>query len=451
MKSEILPFSTESEKCVLDAVLQNNKALSLVEFLEPDHFFVPSHRKVFTVMRNMHKQGIEINSMSLFVKMKESFPGFSADVLVALDEITQKHVWENVKVFALDLIEVSKKRSLIELSNSVRDAIYSEGESIDNILKSISAFTEGIEKEDSSKKGLTKPCLDFAITLHEDLQDRADNPPNGEVDLKRGIPTELKALDYRLGGLRYGHYDILAGRPGMGKTSVAVQWIWGAAINHKIPSLLYSLEMPGESIVQKMLSQASMIKNERMEKPHLLEGPEWDKLFLQTTKIKESKELLFINDETRKDYEIIKDIKKMVKEKNIKFVVIDYIQKVVLKENKSLTRDLAIGAFSTELANLAKTLKINILILSQLNRGVESRSDKRPMMGDLRESGNLEQDAWRIMLLYRDEYYDQNSEAKGIIDVEIVKNKIGKTGSDKFAFLAEYTLVKNLSLNGQNG
>lgn len=336
---------------------------------------------------------------------------------------------EIVQQYAQDVRSGASGRRLVELGTHLGESVYS-GKEPDELLEYAQKYLD-----DLSDRGVQR-----SSSFHQGFRDLVEvlADPSLAVESKR-IPTSFKSIDKFLdGGLQLGQLDVSAGRTGMGKTSWACNLMTNIA-KQGHSCLMISIEMPEPQIIRKILSGCLKIHESKFVQ-HNMSSEDWDVLLERNEEM--SSLPIRIDDRSRSLFEIIASIRNHVRRYDTKFVVVDYIQRV-----KVPTRDaryLEVGEVCEDLADLAKRLQINIMVLSQINRQVEHRTSKRPVMSDLSESGKIEETASRIFMLYRDDAYDHDSNEKGFAEVHLVKNRFGQVGTAKLAFAKEYTLFADI-------
>tara|TARA_Y100000310_G_scaffold343512_1_gene451534 strand:+ start:1743 stop:2945 length:1203 start_codon:yes stop_codon:yes gene_type:complete len=392
-----------------------------------DDFESESNRAIWESLTVMNAQDVPIDPTTICSRLKGK--GVKQDYVEGLTFFKQTDP-ELVNQYALDVKTGASGRRLVELGNYIGEGIYS-GKEPEEILqitqKHLDKLSEtGVKRSSSFHEGF--------LNLVKILDD-----PSLAKESKR-IPTKWRSVDrYLDGGLQLGQLDVIAGRTGMGKTSFATTLLTNIA-SQKIPSLMISIEMPEPQIIRKMISGYLRIPESKLAQQNL-EQSDWDEIVL---KHKELSSLpVHIDDTSRTLYECLNSIRSHVRRYGVQFVVIDYVQRVKVPQRDA--RYLEVGEICDDLAELAKRMQINIMVLSQINRGVENRTSKRPVMSDLSESGKIEEAASRIFLLYRDEAYEHDSNSKGIAEVNLAKNRFGGTGVASMAFVKEFTMFADLA------
>ena len=332
--------------------------------------------------------------------------------------------------------EKSVLRNLIKTANEIIDLGYDPTEDVEAIM-------EGAEKkifnimQDKNQKGYSpiKDILVDSFTELEELYNRKEHIT--------GVPTGFADLDYRTAGLHGSELILVAARPAMGKSAFALNIATNAALRGNTPVAIFSLEMSKAQLVNRILCSEAMVDSNKV-RTGKLEDEDWGKLAEAIGPLSETG--IYIDDTPGISVmEIRAKCRKLKLEKNIGLVVIDYLQLVQGSNKRNGSREQEISEISRSLKILAKELDVPVIALSQLSRAVEQRPDHRPMLSDLRESGAIEQDADIVMFLYRDDYYNEDSEKKNVAEVIIAKHRGGSTGTVDLGWLGSYTKFVNLS------
>jgi len=429
-----------AEKGVVGAMIMDSEVVDEISrILVPSDFCKPEHSVLFEAIVGLVTDGKLVDQITVFnraISLNESFntSGFTE----CIASITQHCPYsERAMEYAVIVKDSSRKREYLALLETA----YSEVADSDDLDSVSSGIVNKLElvKETSGTENSMFQFKEMFIERTELI----DKKQKGEVS-ERFIRTGLNDLDKLLnGGLRHKHFDILAARPAMGKTSLACQFILHAALDCGIPSLIFSIEMAKDDITDKMISITSGVPYRKILNADISEG-EWDRFTKAAMKVNSANASELIIDDTTRDLNKIVSTVRLAKRKyGIQFVVIDYLQLVTIP-GKYNTRDEQLGYAVNTLAYIAKMLDINILALSQINRGVEARIEKRPMLSDLRESGNIEQAAWRVLSIYRDEYYNPEGDSVGLAEIAVLKGKVSNTGKILVGFDKECTKFNNL-------
>lgn len=423
----IPPHNDEAEKNILGSMLLSQEAAAIaISQISPDHFYTPANAAVMEAAVELFRKGESVDLVTvanwITEHKRENMVGISylsslTDTIPSVAGISGK-----CKIVK----EKAKSRSLIELaSNAVGRCFASEP--IDEVVSDFGAgfFQVAAEGREAAKIGDVMPDI---------LEKIAETQRSGNIG---GLSTGFEALDKRLNGLSRTDLIILAARPSMGKTCLAVNIAENIAERgHKI--MVFSLEMGREQLGKRMLSSLSLVSSEAIRKGHIHDD-QWGQLTRAAGKI--SAMNMVIDDTPGLSItELTARAKVEHLRGEISLVVVDYLQ---LMTAKAGNREQEISAISRGLKGLAKSMNVPVLALSQLNRSLESRADKRPMLSDLRESGAIEQDADIIMFIYRDEQYNPESPAKGFAEIITAKQRNGATGVDKLIFRGEYSRFEN--------
>ncbi len=436
------PHSSDAEKAVLGACLRSPETLNLIaDKLSPDHFFLDAHQKIFSVMLDQYQKN-EPSDVLLVAEIlrragRES-EYLGVPYLVELEEVAP--VSQNIEHYAKIVRECYYLRRIIEAcQTTVTKALNFDGK--------ISTFVEDVEKEflsianDQDSKGI--------ITAYEVLDStiaEIETRLNTEGDMT-GVPSDFVDLDRITGGWQKSDLIIVAARPGMGKTAFALNIVTNAAKSGRAVAV-FTLEMSKNQLMSRILSSESRIDSSKLRKGDLSEE-EQDRLMHGARVISQLPATLGI-DETPSIslMELRSRCRRFKKEYGLELIVVDYLQLMTASGNKRYeSREREISEISGGLKALAKELSVPVIALAQLNRGPDTRPDKVPKLSDLRESGSMEQDADIILFLYRDEYYNPNSEDAGKALVRIAKNRHGSLEDVYLAFAPHFLKFSNLALS----
>ena len=433
---KLMPQSIEAEEAVLGAVLVNPLSLGrIVETLKPESFYRPAHRIIYETCLELFKKNdpIDIVTVSQFLMDKnelENVGGRSYINDLALNVVTTA----NIEYYAKIIREKEIKRALINAGSEIVNTAY-ESEDTDIVLDNAQKMIFNIA---ASKDTTDLVCIqDLVVSSYELIERRFNNK-----DELVGVTTGFYDLDNITSGLHKSDLIILAARPAMGKTAFALNLAQNVALKGKKAVAIFSLEMPKQQLVSRMLCAEAEVDSQRVKTGNL-QPKDWEKLVEGMTRLSEAK--IYIDDAAGAT---VTDVKAkcrrlMMEEKELGLIVIDYLQLMEGGGNPN-DRNQQISQISRSLKGLAKELDVPIIALSQLSRAVESRPDKRPMMSDLRESGAIEQDADIIMFIYRDEYYNRDDvENKGKAEVIIAKHRNGSVGTVELLFQSNITKFKN--------
>jgi replicative DNA helicase len=436
------PHSIEAEQMLLACILLDESSyIDIAGIVHEGNFYRKEHQIIFQHIYKLKNQHRNVDAITLSASLEQEkqldYVG-GHEYLNNLVEATSSS--SNIRSYAEIIRECYILRELMRAGTDISDIAYSpNGRDIDIIL-------DEAEQKIFSIKDLNTTNRQFA-----DLKELLNNVIERIVEMSQredktavtGISTHYYDLDSYTSGLQRGELIIIAGRPGMGKTSFALNIAENIAVRNKLPVVVFSLEMTGEQLVQRLLSSYSRVDQGSIKRGDLTHE-EMDNLYLAVNELRtapihiaESPGINVIDLRAR-----VRRLKDQIGDLGL--IVIDYVQIMSsLREGRNSNRAQEIADISRSLKALALELNLPIILLSQLNRDVENRQDKRPNIADLRESGALEQDADIILLLYRDDYYDSDSKEKGIAEVNIAKNRSGSTGVVKLTFIGKCTRFEN--------
>jgi len=434
----MLPHDKDAEQGVLGAIIHNNEAFhQAAELLQPDHFFSPAHRELFKAMIGLTEQGDPIDEITLgnYLKSRNKLEQVGGLVYIAeLVDLTP--VTANVLVYAEIVGEKHKMRLLIDTASEIADRGRRSQEDIQGLIQEAgSIFLELANNSTPNRFSHLKDLLEHNFNLLESI-----DPTEDYIGLPSGF---IELDDYTL-GFQPSDLIILAARPSMGKTSFALTLAKYAVTVRKASVLVFSLEMSKEQLAMRVLCTDASVDSQKV-RTGKLEEYEWDKLATSSGKLSEVK--LFIDDSPGLTPLELKSISHRVKaDHGLSLIGVDYMQ--LMRANKKTdNREQEIAEISRGLKAVAKELDVPVLALAQLNRSLESRTDKRPHLSDLRESGTIEQDADLVIFIYRDEIYHPETEDQGIAEINIAKHRNGPITSKpiRLAFFPQFTKFANLS------
>lgn len=433
---KLLPQSVEAEEAVLGAILVNPLSLGrIVEFLKPESFYKPSHQKIYAGMLELFRKNepIDIVTISEHLRNKEELELVGGRPYIndlALNVVTTV----NIEFYAKIIKEKEIKRALINAGSEIVSMSY-ENEDTTNVLDNAQKLIFNIAAQKDTSDLV--PISDLVVSSYEQIEYRFNNQ-----DELVGVTTGYYDLDAITSGLHKSDLIILAARPSMGKTAFALNLAQNVALKGKKGVAIFSLEMPKQQLVKRMLCAEAEVDSQRITSGHM-QPKDWDKLIEAMTRLSDAK--IYIDDASGVTATDIKAKcrRLMMEEKELGLIVIDYLQLMEGGGNTS-DRNQQISAISRSLKGLARELDVPIIALSQLSRGVEQRPDKRPMMSDLRDSGAIEQDADIIIFIYRDEYYNRDDvNNKGKAEIIIAKHRNGPVGTVELLYQNNITKFKN--------
>ena len=423
------PQSLEAEQAVLGSILIDSRCVAdVVGIVTPDDFFLKQNREIFETIYTMFNFSQTIDPVTVLNKMKELgvHHDNSRDYILQLMEITPTAA--NVVRYANIVREKAMLRGLAQAATDISETVYSEmgtaAEMLESAEKKIYALRKG-ERNDGLEH--------IGSTLHK-VFDRLTELSQSDSAIP-GLSSGLRDLDTKINGLNKSDLLLVAARPAMGKSAFALNIAVNVAKKYKKTVAVFNLEMSREQLAMRLLANESFVELQKLATGKLSEE-EWTKLCMASAALSQTDIRIDDNPSVT-----VADISaKCRRLDNLGLVVIDYLQLMQGSGfgKASDNRVTVVGDISRSLKIMAKELNIPVICLSQLSRAVESRTDKRPILSDLRESGAIEQDADSVMFLYRDEYYNENSEDKGVAECIVAKNRHGETGTVKLQWIGQY-------------
>ena len=444
------PHSIEAESSVLGGLLLDNAAWDrMADLLSPGDFYRYEHRLIFTAIHGLIEANKPADVITVFEALQNLGQADEVGGLSYLNSLAQYVPSAgNIRRYAEIVRERGILRKLVTASDEISTAAFNpQGKAIDTILDEAEQKIFNIGEEGSRMKEGFQDMDSLVVELMDRVQEMADNPND-----ITGVPTGFYDLDRMTSGLQAGDLIILAARPSMGKTSLAINIAEHVALNEELPVAVFSMEMGAAQLAIRIVGSIG-----RIDQGHLRTGKlsdeEWPRL---TEAIEKLRTVSLHIDETPglTVSQLRANARRLARKVGGKLglIVIDYLQLMSVSGSMSdENRATAVGEISRGLKMLAKELGCPVIALSQLSRGVEARNDKRPMMSDLRESGAIEQDADVIMFIYRDDYYNKDSKEPGVAEVIISKQRNGPTGTAKLAFLKPLTKFESLASGGGYG
>ncbi|RQW85839.1 MAG: replicative DNA helicase [Geobacter sp.] len=438
------PQSIEAEMSILGGILLDNEAINRVlDILVPEDFYRESHRKIMRAMieLNEHREPCDLITLTTILKKRGEIEEVGgAPYLTTLVDYVPTAA--NIAYYSKIVKEKAISRNLITAATEIVTDGFDDQADIDELLdKAQKAIFQISENRINTPYFALNLILKDAIKYIGELYEKKESVT--------GVPTGFIDLDQKTAGFQRGDLIIIAGRPSMGKTAFALNIAQYAAVHAQpsYPVVVFSLEMSKEQLVTRLLCSEARVDASRLRTGHLVEG-DWDKIMRGADKLFEAK--IFIDDTPAISVmEMRAKARRLKAEHGIGMIVVDYLQ-LMRGGSSPESRQQEISEISRSLKALAKELSVPVVALSQLNRGLESRTDKRPIMSDLRESGAIEQDADIIMFVYRDEVYNkENPDVKGRAEIIIGKQRNGPIGTVDLTFLGEFTRFENCAVRSE--
>jgi replicative DNA helicase len=442
----IPPHSIEAESSVLGGLLLDNGAWDRVgDLLVDSDFYRYEHRLIYAAVGGLINATKPADVITVYEQLQGLGKAEEIGGLAYLNSLAQYvPSASNIRRYAEIVRERSILRKLVSASDEIATAAFNtQGKAVDKILDEAEQKIFNIGEEGSRMKQGFQAMDSLVVQLLDRVQEMADNPND-----ITGVPTGFYDLDRLTSGFQAGDMIVLAARPSMGKTALAINIAEHVALHEGLPVAVFSMEMGASQLAVRIVGSIG-----RIDQMHLRTGKltddEWPRL---TEAIEKLRNVSLHIDETPglTTSELRANARRLARQcGQLGLIVVDYLQLMSVSSSMSEeNRATAVGEISRGLKMLAKELKCPVIALSQLSRGVESRTDKRPMMSDLRESGAIEQDADVIMFIYRDDYYNKDSKEPGVAEIIISKQRNGPTGTVKLAFVKPLTKFESLASGG---
>ena len=434
---KIPPHDLEAEQAIIGSMLIDKDAvISAIEILKEEDFYREDNKAIYSAILNLYNRAEPIDIITVKAELESMGKFEKVGGLEYLAELPEKvPTTANAMKYIKIVEEKSALRNLIKTANEIIELGYNPTEDVEDIM-------EGAEKkifnimQDKNQKGYS-PIKDVLVDTFTELEELYNKKQH-----ITGVPSGFSELDYRTAGFHGSELILIAARPAMGKTAFALNIATNASVKANVPVAIFSLEMSKEQLVNRVLCSESMVDSNKVRTGKLDEN-DWAKLAGSIGPLSEAE--IYIDDTPGINImEIRAKCRKLKLEKNIGMAVIDYLQLIQGSNKRGGSREQEISEISRSLKILAKELNVPVIALSQLSRAAEQRPDHRPMLSDLRESGSIEQDADIVMFLYRDDYYNEDSERKNIAEVILAKHRGGSTGTVELLWLGSYTKFVNL-------
>ncbi len=432
----VLPHSLEAEQSVIGSMMMDPEAIVVAsETISGEDFYQKQYGVLFETMVELHEQGRPVDLVTLKDRLNEKdVPPEVSSLEFIRDLITAVPTSANIKYYADIVAEKSTLRKLIRLNEEIANTCYAGKESLETILED----TEKRVFQLVQKRNFSDfvPIRQVVMNVMDKIEAASRN--KGAVT---GVATGFVDLDYRTAGMQPSDLILIAARPSMGKTAFALNIAEYVAFKQDKAVAVFSLEMSKEQLVNRLFSMESRVDSQHLRTGQL-NDQEWEKLIESAGVIGRSK--LMIDDTPGITIpELRSKCRKFKLENDLSMVIVDYLQ-LMSGSGRADSRQQEISDISRSLKALARELGVPVIALSQLSRAVEQRPDHRPMLSDLRESGAIEQDADVVMFIYRDEYYNKDTEKKDIAEIIIAKQRNGPTGTVELAYLPMFTKFANL-------
>lgn len=431
-----MPFSTEAEQSVLGAMFLDRQCIpNVLKHIKANDFYSPRNRELFEAILDLYNRGLPIDIVTLKERLvlRGTFETVGG-IRFIMDVANFVPTTENAEYYAKVVEEKSVLRRLIKSLGDITEECYRGTDELNTIIAAAQTKIQDIsEGRDTSE-------LEHIGRYVRDSIDRIDAISKGNEE--NVIKTGFIDVDKRTAGLHNGNLIFIAARPGIGKSSFMLNIAHNVAVHEKVPVAIFSLEMQGIEIANRMLSSSSQVSMESIKRGDI-KDKDWDALSRAVSVLSDAP--IYVDDTSLIDIEeITRKCRKLKHERGLGLVCIDYLQ--LMKGNRrDGNRQLEISEISRSLKILAKNLDVPIVVLSQLNRDLEKRKEHKPMLSDLRESGSIEQDADIVMFLYKDSAYNEETENPNKVECIFAKHRNGETGTEYLTWLGEYTKFSNWS------
>ena len=438
---KIMPHSMEAEQAVIGSMLMDRDAMeSALEILQPDDFYGRQYGTLFQAIRELNTENKPVDLVTLQERLKENnVPEELAGMDFIREVLGSVPTSANVKYYAKIVKEKSLMRRLIRTTEEITAQCYQGTDNVEALMDSTEKKIFNLMQ--SRGGGDFTPIRQVVINALERIE--AASKQNGSIT---GVSTGFIDLDYQTSGMQPSDLILVAARPSMGKTAFVLNMAQHMAFRDNITTAIFSLEMSKEQLVNRLFSLESKVDAQVLRNGRL-EDSDWERL-IESAEIIGNSNLIIDDTPSISIAELRSKCRKYKMEMNLGVIIIDYLQLMSGSSGgkSSTSRQQEISDISRSLKAVARELNVPVIALSQLSRAVEQRDDKRPMLSDLRESGAIEQDADVVMFIYRDDYYNKESEKKNIAEIIVAKQRNGPVGTVELAWRPQYTQFGNLSM-----
>ncbi len=437
LMDRVPPQNVEAEQAVLGAILLDGEALTVVmERITSDDFYRSAHQRIFEAMVDLSEENEPVDLITLTASLQTRQQLEEVGGVSYLSELAKAvPTSANVDYYAQIVEEKSMLRRLIRAASEIVSNGFASAEDVGDIIDQAEQRIMEISNRRSGNGFIS--IRDVLMEVFERVEFLHQHKGG-----TTGIPSGFPALDKMTSGFQKSDLIIVAARPSVGKTAFALNIAQNVGVRGKETVAIFSLEMAASQLVQRIICAEANVDAGRM-RTGFLEPDDWEKLTMAISTLSEAN--IYIDDSPTITVSSIRTkCRRLKKEKGLSMILIDYLQLVHSRARNSENRQQEVSEISRTLKAIARELEVPVIALSQLSRGVEQRQDKRPLMSDLRESGSIEQDADIVAFLYRDDYYNQDSEKKNIIEIIIAKQRNGPVGTVELVFLKNYNKFVNL-------
>ena len=437
----VMPHNTEAEKMVLGGMLMSSDAIAEVvnTGLSQEDFYSLAHERIFGAILDLYGKNSPTDTITVIEELRRKGVlqevGGDAYVFRVIEYDSNSG---SVSYYARIVKDYAMKRALIRAGGKITELGYKDVEEVDSLFGEAQGALDSLFENTSAGQEDYKPFIDVMGATLDEIQENSNRP-----DGVYGVPTGFIDFDDMTGGLHPGQMVVIAARPGVGKSTMAIDVARAAALHHNKSTVFFSLEMGSTEIGMRIISAEATLPMNRLKKGDL-DQSEWERTIDVQQRLGNSP--LFVDDSPQNTLvEIRSKCRKLKKQYGLELIVVDYLQ-LMTTGRKNESRQQEVSEISRSLKLLAKELEIPIIALSQLNRGSEQRTDKRPMISDLRESGSIEQDADIVILLHREDMYDPETPRVGEADMILAKHRGGPTSTIPLAFSGKYSRFNNMAV-----
>lgn len=434
----VMPHSVEAEQAVIGSMLMDKEAVeTAADMLLKEDFYTGQYGILFEAIVQLYKEGKPADLIEVQERIRQNgAPPEIAGMEFLREVLSSVPTSANIRHYAKIVKDKSVMRKLIKAAHDIEENCYTGREPVDDILfnaeKNVNAITQTGGNDEF------QPIGEVVIEALDRIQ--AASNAGGKIT---GIATGFTDLDYKMAGLQNSDLILVAARPSMGKTAFVLNVAQYVAVKHDVTTAIFSLEMSKLQLVNRIISMESKVDSKNIRTGNLSPA-EWASIAEGASNVGVSK--LIIDDTPGISIgELRSKCRKLKRDNGLGLIIIDYIQ-LMVSGGKAESRQQEVSEISRALKGIAREFNVPVIALSQLSRAVESRPDKRPMLSDLRESGAIEQDADVVMFIYRDEYYNKDSDRKGVAEIIIAKQRNGPTGTVELAWIPDFTKFGNLEI-----
>lgn len=433
---KIQPHNLEAEQSVIGSMIMDRDAIVVVsDMLTKEDFYQSQYGILFEAMVELYNEGKPVDLVTLQNKLKEKeVPDSISSLEFIRDLVEAVPTSANAKQYATIVSEKAVLRKLIKVTEGIANDCYLAKDDVDTILEDAEKNVFQVVQKRSGEQDFV-PIREVVLNSLDAIEEASRN--KGKVT---GVPTGFYDLDTKLTGLHGGELLLVAARPAMGKTALVLNIAQHVAFKEHLSTAIFSLEMSKEQLVTRLMSMDAIVDSQKIRTGNLQDS-DWEKL-MESAGVIGNSDLIIDDTPGISIAELRSKCRRYKQIKGLDLVIIDYLQ-LMSGGKRSESRQQEISEISRSLKALARELEVPIIALSQLSRAVESRPDHKPMLSDLRESGSIEQDADVVMFIYRDDYYNEDSEKKGLAEIIVAKQRNGATGSVELIWLGEYTKFAN--------